>query len=83
MKDNDVNMIKDYIVNGTLTEDKKSARSITAEVPSFCLIDGVLYYIDCPRGNIKRFVVPQALRNLTITENRCGPYAEHLAGNKM
>ena len=62
MKDSDVNMIKDYTVNDTLTEDKKSARSITAEALSFCLIDGVLYYIDCRRGNIKRFVVPQALR---------------------
>ena len=72
MKDNDVKMIKDYLVKSTLPEYKKSTRSIAAEVPSFCLIDGVLYYNDCRRGNIKRFVVPQALRNLIITENYCG-----------
>ena len=83
VKDNDVKMIKDYIVNDTLTEDKKSTRSITAEVPSFCLIDGVLYYIDCCCGNIKRFVVPQALRNLIITENHWTLCAGHFSGNKM
>ena len=83
MKDDDIRMIKEYLVSGTLLEDKRSAHSIAAQAPSFCLIDGVLYYIDCRCGNSKRVVVPQALRNLIITENHCGPCAGHFAGNKM
>ena len=83
MKDDDVKMIKEYLVNGTLPEDKGRARSIAAEAPSFCLINGILYYVDCRRGNTKRVVVPRALRNLIITENHCGPCAGHFAGNKM
>ena len=42
MKDNDVKMIKEYLVNGTLPEDKGRARSIAAEAPSFCLINGII-----------------------------------------
>ena len=70
-------------MNDTLPEDEKSARSIAAQAPLFCLIGRVLYYIDCFRGNSKRVVFPQALRNLIITENHCGPCAGHFAGNKM
>ena len=83
MKDDDVKMIKEYLVNGTLPEDERIARSIAAQAPSFCLIDGVLHYIDCCHGNSKRVVVPLALRNLIITENHCGPCAGHFVANKM
>ena len=59
MKDDDIRMIKEYLVNGTLPEDERSVRSIAAQAPSFCLINGVLYYINCCQGNSKRVVVPK------------------------
>ena len=71
------------MANGTLPENEGRVHSIAAEAPLFCLIDGVLYYIDCCRGNVKRVVVSQALRNLIITKNHCGPCVGHFAGNKM
>ena len=44
MKDDDIRMIKEYLVNGTLPEDERSAHSIAAQAPSFCLINGLILH---------------------------------------
>ena len=82
-KDPDVKRMLDYLRTNVLPEDQKEARCIVAQGPSFCILNGVLYFIDRRRGNTKRVVVPQSLRSLIMTENHSGPCAGHFAGNKL
>jgi len=73
----------DYLQANVLPEDQKEARCIVAKAPSFCILNGVLCFIDSRRGNTKRVVVPQSLRSHIMTENHSGPCAGHFAGNKL
>ena len=73
----------EYLRTNILPEDQKEARSIVAQAPSFCVLDGVLYFIDGRRGNRKTVVVPKSLRNLVMAENHSGPCAGYFPGNKL
>ena len=73
----------DYLRTNVLSEDQKEARCIVAQAPSFCMLNGVLHFIDSRLGNTKRVVAPQSLRSLIMTENHSGPCAGHFAGNKL
>ena len=82
-KDPEVKHMLEYLRTNVLPEDQKEARSIVAQAPSFCVLDGVLYFIDGRQGNRKRVVVPKSLRNLVMAENHSGPCAGHFTGNKL
>jgi len=45
-KDPEVKRMSDYLQADVLPEDQREARSIVAQAPSFCVMDGVLYFID-------------------------------------
>ena len=82
-KDPEVKHMLEYLRTNVPPEDQKEACSIVAQAPSFCVLDGVLYFIDGRQGNRKRVVVPKSLRNLVMAENHSGPCAGHFAGNKF
>ena len=80
-KDSEVKPMLEYLESDVLPEDQKAAGSIVAQAPSYCVLDGVLYFIDGRRG--KRVVVPRSLKSLIMAENHSGPCAGHFAGNKL
>jgi len=57
-KDPDLKVMLDYVQVNVLPEDQKEACCVVAQAPSFCILNGVLYFIYSRRGNTKRVVVP-------------------------
>ena len=45
-KDPDVKCMLDYLRTNVFPEDQKETRCIVAQAPSFCILNGVLYFID-------------------------------------
>ena len=66
----------EYIQANVQPDDQKEARSVVAQAPSF---GGMLYFINSQRGNTKRVVVLQSLRNLMMTENHSGLCVGHFS----
>ena len=48
-KDHSLMTLIDYLQKGTLPQDKKQARTIAAKAPNYCIVNGVLYFINNKR----------------------------------
>ena len=82
-KDSQVKDLLDYLDKGELPADEKLARKIAAQAPSFCVIHGVLHYLDTKRGHRRRVVVPKQLRTIVMEESHGGPLGGHFFGKKL
>ena len=57
-KDHSLMTLIDYLRKGTLPQDKKQARIITAKAPNYCIVDDILYFIHNKRRKCKLVAVP-------------------------
>ena len=82
-KDKELKEIVQFLIDGSLPDDDKTARKVALQGSSFAVTDGVLYFVDSKRNNRKRCVVPGHLRNQIMEENHSGPMSGHFSGQKL
>ena len=63
--------------------DEVRARKMALQQSSFALVDGVLYFVDPKRGNRRRAVVPELMKERLLEETHAGPYGAHFSGQRM
>ena len=82
-RDPDVLELRSFIERGILPPDEVRARKMALQQSSFALVDGVLYFVDPKRGNRRRAVVPELMKERLLEETHAGPYGAHFSGQRM
>ena len=82
-QDVDLQQILNYLQQGILPTDEKTARRLVLESSSYSVVDGVLYHIDGRRGTKSRIVVSQSVREQLMSENHSGRFAGHFSARGL
>ena len=73
LKDPHLREIIEFLDKGTLPDDDILARRIAVQESQFTRVDGILYYVDHKRENLKRVAVPSHLQEQLLRESHKGP----------
>ena len=60
-RDSNIRKLVNYLEEGTLPEDTRSASKVVSLAPLFTLVNNILYFIDAKQSNLRRVVVPHQL----------------------
>ena len=83
LKDPHLREIIEFLDKGTLPDDDILARRIAVQESQFTRVDGILYYVDHKRENLKRVAVPSHLQEQLLRESHKGPYGGHFSGQRI
>ena len=83
LKDPHLREIIEFLDKGTLPDDDILARRIAVQESQFTCVDGILYYVDHKRENLKRVAVPSHLQEQLLRESHKGPYGGHFSGQRI
>jgi len=61
-KDTFINQMILFLTDGTLPADARHCRKVVAQLPSFTMMDDILYFLDSTKQDQKQCVVPSHLR---------------------
>lgn len=73
----------DYLTRGLLPDQNEEAKKIAAQASQFAVVQGVLYFIDPSRQNVRRAAVPSHLQQQIMTEIHGGVMSGHFSGNRL
>ena len=81
-EDPNVKEINDFIKQGTLPSDNKTARRIAMQKSMFAVENGMLFYLDPRQKYRKRAAVPKCLRGQLLLEHHSSRMGGHFAVKK-
>ena len=82
-KDPSVVVMINYLEKNQLPQGIKQDRVIAAKAPSYCVLDGILYFINGKKRKCRLAVVPQQLRKQVMEQYHGGPLGGHYSGNRL
>jgi len=82
-KDPTLKQMYDYLQQGSLPDDERTAKKISAQAMNFAVVDDVLYLIDPKQQGRKRAAVPHHLRRQILMEYHGGVMAGHFSGDRL
>ena len=83
MKDPDLKDLILYLLHTQVPDDPDKAWKLAAKASQFTIVNGILVYVDHPRGDRRRVVVPEHLKEKILRESHGGIYSGHFAGPKL
>ena len=82
-QDSNIRKLVNYLEEGTLPEDTRSASKVVSLAPLFTLVNNILYFIDAKQSNLRWVVVPHQLRQQIMTEYHSGVMSGHFSGVRL
>ena len=82
-EDPDLAPMLNYLTDGSLPSDEKTARKVLLESKQFDLLDGVLHHENPAFPGRLCVVVPKQLHTNLLEETHAGRFAGHLAEKKV